>query len=132
MVFTGDLGHKDAAGLLYLHGRRDRQMKSMGVRVAPDEIEALLADSGLLSEVAVVSRPHDTVGDLIVAVVVLNDGAEEGQNLKLLKRHAREKMSPFMQPRDHLVLAALPRNPNGKVDDPALKRLVMAGAGQHG
>ena len=132
VVFTGDLGHKDAAGLLYLHGRRDRQMKSMGVRVAPDEIEALLAESGLLREVAVVSRPHDTVGDLIVAVVVLAKGADAVQDLKLLKRHARERMSPFMQPRDHVVLAALPRNPNGKVDYPALKRLVMAGAGQNG
>lgn len=127
VVFTGDLGHKDAAGLLYLHGRRDRQMKSMGVRVAPDEVEGLLADSGLLAEVAVVSRPHDTVGDLIVAVVVLADGADAAQSLKALKRHARATMSPFMQPRDHLVLAALPRNPNGKVDYPALKRLVGDG-----
>lgn len=127
VVFTGDLGHKDAAGLLYLHGRRDRQMKSMGVRVAPDEIEALLAESGILREVAVVSRPHDTVGDLIVAVVVLADGVDVGQGLKHLKRHARDRMSPFMQPRDHLVLASLPRNPNGKVDYPGLKRLAEVG-----
>jgi len=132
VVFTGDLGHKDAAGRLYLHGRRDRQMKSMGVRVAPDEVEALLADSGLLREVAVVSRPHDTVGDLIVAVVALPEGADAAHSLKLLKRHARDKMSPFMQPRDHIVLPALPRNPNGKVDYPALKRLATGQEGQDG
>ena len=124
LVYTGDLGHKDAEGRLYLHGRRDRQMKSMGVRVAPDEIEALLAQSGLLAEVAVVSRAHETVGDLIVAVVALPDGADVPQVLKALKRHARETMSPFMQPRDHIVVPGLPRNPNGKVDYPALKRLA--------
>lgn len=129
VVFTGDLGHKDAKGRLYLHGRRDRQMKSMGVRVAPDEIEALLAQSGLLAEVAVVGRAHATVGDLIVAVVALPQGADAAQVLKALKRFARETMSPFMQPRDHIVLPALPRNPNGKVDYPWLKRLA---AGEEG
>lgn len=127
VVFTGDLGHKDAEGRLYLHGRRDRQMKSMGVRVAPDEVEALLAQSGLVAEVAVVSRAHETVGDLIVAVLALPEGADAAQVLKALKRHARDTMSPFMQPRDHIVVPALPRNPNGKVDYPALKRLAAGG-----
>lgn len=124
-VFTGDLGHKDAEGRLYIHGRRDRQMKSMGVRVSPDEVEGLLMASGLLAEVAVVPRPHDTLGDLIVAVITLPEGGDEAATLKALKRHARATMSPYMQPRDHLVLPALPRNPNGKVDYPALKRLVQ-------
>jgi acyl-coenzyme A synthetase/AMP-(fatty) acid ligase len=124
-VFTGDLGHKDAEGRLYIHGRRDRQMKSMGVRVSPDEVEGLLMASGLLAEVAVVARAHDVLGDLIVAVLALPEGGDEVLTLKALKRHARAMMSPYMQPRDHLILPALPRNPNGKVDYPALKRLVQ-------
>jgi acyl-coenzyme A synthetase/AMP-(fatty) acid ligase len=125
-VFTGDLGHKDAEGRLFVHGRRDRQMKSMGVRVSPDEVEGLLLASGLLREVAVVSRPHDMLGDLIVAVIAVPQGEDALVILKALKRHARATMSPYMQPRDHLVLPALPRNANGKVDYPALKRLVLA------
>ena len=126
-VFTGDLGHKDAGGRLYIHGRRDRQMKSMGVRVSPDEVEQLLLASGLLSEVAVVARKHDVVGDLIVAMVSLPEGdAANAADLALraLKRHARATLSPYMQPRDYVVLPALPRNPNGKVDYPALARLA--------
>lgn len=130
-VFTGDLGHKDAEGRLYIHGRRDRQMKSMGVRVSPDEVEGLLLASGIPREVAVVARPNDMLGDLIVALVSLPEGVDEGPALKALKRHARETMSPYMQPRDHIVLPLLPRNPNGKVDYPALARLVAEGGG-HG
>ena len=125
VVFTGDLGHKDEVGLLYLHGRRDRQMKSMGVRVSPDEIEMQLLCSGAVRELAVVARPHDMLGDLIVAIVSLPDTDPQAA-LKALKRHARETMSPYMQPRDYRVLPALPRNPNGKVDYPALTRLAAS------
>jgi long-chain acyl-CoA synthetase len=131
-VFTGDLGHKDAEGRLYIHGRRDRQMKSMGVRVSPDEVEGLLLASGLVREAAVVARPHEMLGDLIVAVVSLPDRSDAAAALKALKRHARAMMSPYMQPRDWIVLAELPRNPNGKVDYPALKRLAAGEGGAHG
>jgi len=131
-VFTGDLGHKDAEGRLYIHGRRDRQMKSMGVRVSPDEIEGLLLAGGLLREAAVVARPHEMLGDLIVAVVSLPEGGDPAEALKGLKRQARATMSPYMQPRDWILLPALPRNPNGKVDYPALKRLAAGEGGAHG
>ena len=127
-VFTGDLGHKDEDGLLYIHGRRDRQMKSMGVRVSPDEIEKLLLESQALREVAVVARPNDMLGDLIVAVLCLPVGADQATTLKNIKRHARETMSPYMQPRDYVVMKDLPRNHNGKVDYPGLVKLVITPA----
>lgn len=127
-VFTGDLGYRDAEGRLYIVGRRDRQMKSMGVRVSPDEVEGLLMASGLLREAAVVARPSDVLGDLIVAVVCLPDGCDTADALKALKRHARTAMSPYMQPRDWIVLEALPRNPNGKVDYPQLARMASGAA----
>ena len=65
------------------------------------------------------------LGDLIVAIVSLPDTDPQAA-LKALKRHARETMSPYMQPRDYRVLPALPRNPNGKVDYPALTRLAAS------
>lgn len=115
-VFTGDLGRMDAAGRLFVHGRSDRQLKSMGVRVSPDEIEALVLESGLVAAVGVTAKPHDVIGDFITACVVLPDGADEKEVLKALKRHARAEMSPYMQPRLWLTLAALPRTPSGKTD----------------
>ncbi len=117
-VFTGDLGRFDADGLLYLLGRRDRQMKSMGVRVSPEEIETILMQSGLVREAAVISAPHATIGDQIVAIVAAADGTDP---LPALKRMARQEMSPYMQPRRYETVAALPRTTSGKVDYPALR-----------
>ena len=94
-------------------------MKSMGVRVAPDEIEALLLQSGLLTEVAVAARVNDTLGDMIVAFVVRKEATPD---LKALKRHARAVMSPYMQPRVWVVLDRLPRLESGKIDYTALAR----------
>ena len=131
-LYTGDMGYLDAAGRLFLDGRRDRQLKSMGVRVSPEEIEMLLLDSGCLAEAAVTARPHDVLGDMIVAFVVLSgasaemtdQGGTEAETLRRLKTHARQVMSAFMQPREYRVVASLPRNANGKIDYPALKSLA--------
>ena len=125
VVYTGDLGHTDDEGLLYVHGRRDRQMKSMGMRVSPDEIEAILVDHELVAEAAVVARPHDTLGDLIVALIVPKSHlVDAAHTLKVLKGYARSTMSPAMQPRDWRILETLPRMPSRKVDYPSLVRLV--------
>jgi acyl-CoA synthetase (AMP-forming)/AMP-acid ligase II len=119
VLFTGDLGYRDADGFLYFKGRRDRQLKSMGVRVSPDEIEELLFASGLASEVAVFGMPHDLMGDEVWAAVVAKGPAQDVK--RELERYARPRMSQYMQPRRWLVLQALPRTPNGKVDYPGLK-----------
>lgn len=113
-VFTGDLGWKDEAGRLHIEGRRDRQIKSMGVRVSPDEIERLIEATGLVYEVAVIGIPHEVVGQQVVAVVSPKTRGIETQ--RTLKKAARETMSPYMQPMVWHEVASLPRNPNGKID----------------
>lgn len=126
-VFTGDLGHIGEDGLLRVTGRRDRQMKSMGVRVSPDEVEALLTESGLLAEVGVVAEKHDVLGDMIVACLVPRADAPEGRALiRAISKHARASLSPYMMPRRWEVFDALPRTRSAKVDYPALTRAVEA------
>jgi acyl-coenzyme A synthetase/AMP-(fatty) acid ligase len=119
-VFTGDLGYVDTAGLLRLTGRRDRQIKSMGVRVSSEEIEAILLESGLAREAAVLARPDETIGDMVIAVVVPD--SSQADPVAAMKRMARREMSPFMQPRHYQLVDALPRTASGKVDYPALRR----------
>ncbi|MFK7880411.1 class I adenylate-forming enzyme family protein [Roseobacter sp.] len=121
-VFTGDLGHLDTEGRLFIHGRSDRQLKVMGVRVSPDEVETLLLAADGVASVAITSVPHDMLGDKIVANVVLTEAIDQKTALKALKRHARQAMSPYMQPREWRFLPALPRTPSGKTDYPELKR----------
>jgi len=119
-VFTGDLGRIGGDGLLRLVGRRDRQLKSMGVRVNAEEIEAILLECDAVGEAAVIARPHDMVGDLVVAVVAPRRDGEDPT--AALKRHARTEMSLFMQPREVHVTPALPRTSSGKIDYPELRR----------
>ena len=117
--FTGDIGVIDEAGLLYFRGRRDALLKPMGVRVSPPEIEAHFYDSGLVSEIAVVGRKHDYLGDEVWAFVVPN-AAGDDQTTRL-REHARRTMSPYMAPQRYVIVEALPRTVSGKVDYPALR-----------
>ena len=126
-VRTGDLGYLDEDGHLTIIGRQDRQIKSMGVRVSPDEIETILLETGLIAELAITSRPDDMLGEMVVACVVPHPGDDTTAMLKTLKREARARLSPFMTPRLYPLYDALPRNPNGKVDYPTLKRQITEG-----
>lgn len=118
-LFTGDYGVIDEDGFLYFRGRRDHQLKSMGVRVSPGEIEQMIHQSGLVREVAVFGMKHELLGDEIWAAVVAKDGVDDVKQAVL--KHARETMSPYMQPRRFLIKDVLPRTRNGKTDYPALR-----------
>jgi acyl-coenzyme A synthetase/AMP-(fatty) acid ligase len=128
VVFTGDLGWKDEDGFLMIKGRRDRQIKSMGVRVSPDEIEKLIRATRLVRDVAVVGVPHDVIGEMVVAAYIPVEGAPSP--VRDLKLFARREMSQYMQPREYRLLEAFPLTPNGKTDFAALRRLLTAEAGQ--
>ena len=125
-VFSGDIGWRDEAGFLYVKGRRDRLIKSMGVRVSPDEVETLIRNSGLVRDVAVVGLPDDMLGEKVVAAVM--PGAQSGDALRALKIFARESMSSFMQPRDYRLVDAFPLTPNGKPDFAAVRALFAGNA----
>src|SRR5260221_593607 len=70
VVFTGDLGKRDADGFLYCVGRKDRVIKTLGYRVGPDEINDVLHASGEVTDAAVVGEPDEMRGTRIVAHVV--------------------------------------------------------------
>jgi acyl-CoA synthetase (AMP-forming)/AMP-acid ligase II len=118
-LFTGDYGYRDEDGFIYFQGRRDHQLKSMGVRVSPVEVEEMLYASGLVSEAAVFGMPHDLLGHEIWAAVVLSGGGEDVR--RELGNYVRRTMSPYMQPRRFLFVEALPRTTTRKVDYPTLQ-----------
>jgi len=121
VLATGDLGHLDDEGFLYLSGRSKRISKLAGARVSLDELEAMAA--GSLSgdaQVAVVS-----VGDERITVFVAGvDGAAASELRLSLARHLRVPPKPI----DVRVVDALPLLASGKPDYTALERLSGAGA----
>ena len=67
------------------------------------------------------STPHELIGQMVVAAVVLID--EDKKSVPMLKKYSRGMMSNHMQPREYLVLSELPKTGAGKIDYVALQKI---------
>lgn len=115
---TGDLGCLLPDGCLVHHGRKDFQVKVRGFRVELAEIEVALRDSGQVRETVVVGH-KDTAGSTkLVAFVVPQPGAEVTR--LALHNFLKSRLPDYMIPSFFVMLEALPRTPNGKIDRQAL------------
>lgn len=117
-VHSGDFVKRDAEGFLYYVGRRDRVIKTQGLKVGPDEVADALMHSGQVSEVVVAGEPDAERGQRIVAWVLM---APDG-TLAALRKHARAELPPHMQPARYEERKELPRLASGKYDVEALLR----------
>jgi len=113
LLSTGDVGHLDAAGRLFVDGRDDEMIVSGGENVFPREVEDVLADHPAVHEVAVVGVPDERFGQRLAAFVVPADGHEPDADE--LKAHVKRTLAGYKVPRDVVFLPELPRNATGKV-----------------
>ena len=111
---TGDLGRLDRDGHLWVTGRKARRIVSGGVNVHPAEVERVLAAHPAVAEAAVVGLPDPEWGERVAAAIVPAVARE--LRVQAIHRHCRELLGPAGRPRALVVLAELPRNPNGKID----------------
>jgi len=113
LMATGDVGHFDRDGRLFVDGRDDDMIVSGGENVFPSEVEDLLAGLSGVSEAAVIGVDDDEFGQRLRAFVVLGAGvtltAEE-----LLER-VRADLARYKVPREIVLVDELPRNSTGKV-----------------
>ncbi|MFL6199419.1 MAG: amino acid adenylation domain-containing protein [Thermoanaerobaculia bacterium] len=116
---TGDLARLLPSGELAFLGRLDHQVKIRGFRVEPGEVEAALAGHPSVVEAAVAARPEPGGGRRLVAWVV-PAGEATGLTVRL-RRDLEERLPAFLVPALFVVLPALPRTPNGKIDRKALR-----------
>jgi amino acid adenylation domain-containing protein len=112
MYRTGDLVRWTSEGALDFLGRADDQVKIRGFRIEPDEIAAVLAESPLVYQAAVIVRDDRLIAYLVPA----GDPPDPGE----LRRHAMTKLPEFMIPSAFVTVEALPMTPNGKLDRGAL------------
>ena len=116
VVYSGDLARRDEEGYLYLMGRADAMIKSQGYRMSPEEIEDLLAGSGLVHEACAFGVPDPDMGQQIVAAVTLKNGDAEGATDDI-RRYCMENGPPYMVPKEILVHGEdLPKTASGKID----------------
>jgi len=120
---TGDVGHVDDDGFLFLTGRRDDMFKVRGATVYPSEVERALHALPSVHRAFVVDVAG-AGGAEVAAVVVLADGAEDATPDRLASE-AKQRLSSFKVPTRWCIVAAddVPMTNTGKVDKTGLQQL---------
>jgi fatty-acyl-CoA synthase len=123
---TGDMGHFDAEGYLYVDGRRKEMIISGGENIYPAEIENILNESPVIAEVSVVGWPDPRWGEVAVAVVALAPGHRitEDDVLGLLEG----RIARFKHPKQVVFVEELPKTALGKVRREEVRRMVGSSA----
>jgi fatty-acyl-CoA synthase len=121
LMSSGDVGHFDEHGRLFIDGRDDEMIVSGGENVFPAEVEELLASHEAIEEAAAIGVDDEKFGQRLKAFVVLRDGAELSEDE--VKEYVRENLARYKSPREVVFIDELPRNPTGKV----VKRELVEG-----
>lgn len=129
-VWSGDLVRKDEDGFIYFVGRTDEMIKTSGYRVSPTEVEEVVFETGVVAEVAAIGVPDAELGQAIVVVATPPEGGEI--DVEALIDECRKHLPLYMVPSRVLVRAALPRNPNGKIDRKGIRTELLASPGAGG
>ncbi|MGL3215150.1 class I adenylate-forming enzyme family protein [Bradyrhizobium sp. BR 1433] len=124
---TGDVGRLDADGFLTLSDRSKDVIISGGTNIYPREVEEALLTHPDVREVSAVGVPDPEWGEIVVACVVLADGAaaDDGK----LDAHCLASIARFKRPKRYVYLDALPKNNYGKVLKTALREMLAKGMG---
>lgn len=112
---TGDVGHLDERGRLFVDGRSDDMIVSGGENVYPAEVERLLATHPSVVEVAVLGVPDDEYGQRLTAFVVPTSGVEVAALSDELRDLVRDQLARHKVPKAIDMIDELPRNAAGKV-----------------
>ena len=113
LISTGDVGHLDAQGRLYIDGRDDDMIVSGGENVFPQEVEDLLAGHAAVADAAVFGVPDEQFGQRLAASIVLVEGASVSDDE--LKELVRGRLARHKVPREIEFVDELPRTSTGKL-----------------
>jgi acyl-CoA synthetase (AMP-forming)/AMP-acid ligase II len=113
LMSSGDVGHFDSAGRLYIDGRDDEMIVSGGENVFPAEVEELLSSHESIQEAAAIGVDDQAFGQRLKAFVVPQEGAQLTEDE--VKGYVKENLANYKVPREVVFLDELPRNHTGKV-----------------
>jgi len=124
---SGDMGHLDDEGYLYVDGRRKEMIISGGENIYPAEIENVLAECDDIAEASVIGRPDDRWGEVVVAVVAPKSGhtVTEASVLQLLEG----RIARFKHPKEVVFVGELPKTALGKIRKEDVRQMVARSTG---
>jgi acyl-CoA synthetase (AMP-forming)/AMP-acid ligase II len=110
---TGDLGHVDADGFLFIDGRAKELINRGGFKVSPSAVDAALLRHPEITDAITFGVPHATLGEDVVAAVVVRNGRALGASA--VRDFAVRNLAAFMVPSQIVLIDDLPRSASGKV-----------------
>jgi acyl-CoA synthetase (AMP-forming)/AMP-acid ligase II len=113
LLSSGDVGHFDEEGRLFIDGRDDEMIVSGGENVFPREVEDLLSDHEAVTEAAAIGVEDEQFGQRLRAFVVTAEGTDVSEDD--LKSHVKANLARYKVPREIVFLDELPRNATGKI-----------------
>ncbi|WP_354701780.1 Long-chain-fatty-acid--CoA ligase [Paraconexibacter sp. AEG42_29] len=113
LMSTGDVGHFDANGRLFIDGRDDEMIVSGGENVFPREVEELLVTHEAIADAAAIGVDDEDFGKRLRAFVVLKPGQDVSE--EAVQAFVKDNLARYKSPREVLFLDDLPRNPTGKI-----------------
>ncbi|MGB3500799.1 MAG: AMP-binding protein [Mesorhizobium sp.] len=125
---TGDQGYFGPDGVLTLVGRIKEIINKGGEKISPLEIERAATMHPAIAEIAAFALPHPSLGEEVAVAVVPHKG--KSISLTELQTVLRGSLAEYKLPRSLLLVDALPRVPNGKLNRRALPALAMSGSPQ--
>jgi acyl-CoA synthetase (AMP-forming)/AMP-acid ligase II len=112
-LHTGDIGHIDADGHLFIVDRLKELIKYKGFQVPPAELEALLLTHPQIADAAVIGLPDDDAGEIPAAYVVLMEGQEA--SVADIQAFVAETVASYKQIRRLTFVDAIPKSASGKI-----------------
>lgn len=110
---TGDQGHLDHDGYLFLTGRLKEIINRGGEKIAPREIDEALLDHPAIAQAVAFAVPHPTLGEDIAAAVVLKKNATTSE--QAIRNFLFERLADFKVPSQVVIVGAIPKGPTGKL-----------------
>ncbi len=124
-LHTGDIGHLDADGYLYVVDRKKDLILRGGFNVFPRDIEDVLVGHPAVAQAGVVGRPDKRLGEEVVAFVSLRPGAEVTADE--LIEHAKRHLAANKYPREITIVPVVPLTSVGKLDRKKLRQWIADG-----
>ena len=110
---TGDQGHLDAEGYLWLTGRLKEIINRGGEKISPREVDEVLMDHPAVAQAVTFALPHPKLGEDVAAAVVLRDDADI--EVAEIRKFTQERLAAFKVPRKILILDEIPKGATGKL-----------------
>lgn len=121
---SGDIGFLDEDGYLFIVDRLKDMIISGGENVYPAEVERVLATMPGVTDLAIIGVPDEQWGEAVMAVVAPADAA--AVTLNEIRDYAGQHLARYKLPRLLHIVERVPRNASGKLEKPAIRRMVEA------